>query len=46
MVTSRRYPGSDVVPRLLDAEADEIVAGGQPLGLGGIQTALDRMAEH
>jgi hypothetical protein len=46
MVTSRRQVGSDVPLLLLEAEADEIVAGCQPLGLGGIQTALDRMAEH
>lgn len=46
MITSRRYGGSDVVLGLLDAETNEIVTGGQSLGLGRIQTALDRMAEH
>ena len=41
--TSRSVDGS--VGELLEAEAKELVAGDQALGLGRVLTALDRMAK-
>ena len=45
MITKRRNVAIEPVRRLLEAEANEVVGGDEPLGLGWVLTALNRMTE-
>ena len=45
MITRRRNVAIEPACRLLEAEANEVVGGDQPLGLGWVLTALNRMTE-
>jgi len=46
MVTARRNVVFEVVDRLLEAEANEVVARDETLGLGRILAALDWVTEQ
>ena len=46
MVTARRNVAIAGVRRLLETEADEIVAGDETLGLGRVLATLDGVAEQ
>lgn len=46
MITGRRNVGIRGIRRLLETEADEVVAGDQALGLGGVLATLHGMTEQ
>ena len=46
MVTARRYVAFALMDRLLETEANEVVASGETLGLRRVLAALDWVTEQ